>query len=158
RRDPGTDRLRSAMGLRAFLRAAAVLLACATLSGCVDLNRGGIQLGSGIVGGANDINAQPADTVRDGGNLRLATSAIPSNWNILSSDGNDEETAWMMWWLMPRAFNSDAGGRLTVNHDFFTDVRLTGANPQTVVYTINPRAVWSDGSPITWEDIASQAH
>ena len=25
-----------------------------------------------------------------------------------------------------------------------------------VTYTINPKAVWSDGSPITWEDISSQ--
>lgn len=27
-----------------------------------------------------------------------------------------------------------------------------------VTYTINPEAVWSDGTPITWRDIASQIH
>jgi peptide/nickel transport system substrate-binding protein len=27
-----------------------------------------------------------------------------------------------------------------------------------VTYTINPKAVWSDGAPITWEDISSQIH
>ena len=27
-----------------------------------------------------------------------------------------------------------------------------------VTWTINPKAVWSDGTPITWEDIASQFH
>jgi len=33
---------------------------------------------------------------------------------------------------------------------------LTSTSPQVVTYTINPKAVWSDGTPITWEDIASQ--
>ena len=47
-------------------------------------------------------------------------------------------------------------GRLTVNTDYFTSVELTSTNPQVVTYTINPKAVWSDGTPITWEDIASQ--
>ena len=36
------------------------------------------------------------------------------------------------------------------------DIQLTGTNPQVVTYTINPKAVWTDGNPITWEDIAAQ--
>ena len=47
---------------------------------------------------------------------------------------------------------------MTVNTDYFTSVELTSTNPQVVTYTINPKAVWSDGTPITWEDIASQIH
>ena len=43
-----------------------------------------------------------------------------------------------------------------MNTDYFTDVELTSTNPQVVTYTINPKAVWSDGTPITWEDIAAQ--
>ena len=57
---------------------------------------------------------------------------------------------------MPRAFRIAADGTATVNTDFFTSVELTGTNPQVVTYTINPKAVWSDGTPITWEDIKSQ--
>src|SRR5699024_7727541 len=34
----------------------------------------------------------------------------------------------------------------------------TGTDPQVVTYTINPNATWSDGTPLTWEDIASQIH
>ncbi len=51
-----------------------------------------------------------------------------------------------------------ADGSTTVNTDYFTNVELTGTNPQVVTYTINPKAVWSDGTPITWQDIASQIH
>ena len=57
---------------------------------------------------------------------------------------------------MPRAFRVASDGSTTVNTDYFTSVELTGENPQVVTYTINPKAVWSDGTPITWEDIASQ--
>ncbi len=49
-----------------------------------------------------------------------------------------------------------ADGSATVNTDYFTNVELTSANPQVVTYTINPKAVWTDGTPITWEDITSQ--
>ncbi|MEU6832888.1 ABC transporter family substrate-binding protein [Nocardia beijingensis] len=113
---------------------------------------------SDALGTTSDINPKNRAEVRDGGNLRLAVTSFPANWNTLSTDGNDGEVADIERPLMPRAFDIDAAGNLTVNHDFFTDVALTGTNPQQVTYTINPKAVWSDGSPITWEDIASQAH
>ena len=45
---------------------------------------------------------------------------------------------------------------MTVNTDYFTDAELTSTNPQVVTYTINPKAVWTDGTPITWEDINAQ--
>ncbi len=59
---------------------------------------------------------------------------------------------------MPRAFRIAADGSTTVNTDYFTGAELTSTNPQVVTWTINPKAVWSDGTPITWEDIASQIH
>ena len=60
----------------------------------------------------------------------------------------------MMRSTMPRAFRIAADGSTTVNTDYFTDVELTSTDPQVVTYTINPKAVWTDGTPITWEDIA----
>ncbi|WP_227978907.1 ABC transporter family substrate-binding protein [Nocardia spumae] len=140
------------------LRLAAVAIAAGmgvALAGCSAVNTAS---GPTELGNANDINPQPREAVRDGGNLRLAVSAFPSNWNTLSTDGNDLETAEIVWPLMPRSYVIDAAGQLAVNKDYFTDIQLTGTDPQQVTYTINPQAVWSDGSPITWEDIASQAH
>ncbi|MCM6776871.1 ABC transporter family substrate-binding protein [Nocardia sp. CDC159] len=120
---------------------------------------GGDEAGDPItLGAANDINPQPRETIRDGGNLRLATTGFPSNWNTLSNDGNNLEIARIVWAMMPRSFTIDAAGRTEVDKNYFTDIQLTGTDPQQVTYTINPEAVWSDGSPITWADIASQAH
>ncbi|MCC3327964.1 ABC transporter family substrate-binding protein [Nocardia abscessus] len=113
---------------------------------------------SDALGTTSDVNPKNRDEVREGGNLRLAVTSFPANWNTLSTDGNDAEIGDIERPLMPRAFDVDAAGNLTVDKDFFTDVALTGTNPQQVTYTINPQAVWSDGNPITWEDIAAQAH
>lgn len=140
------------------LRSAAVVLAAGVavaLAGCASVNT---TNGPASLGTANDINPQPRAAVRDGGNLRLAISGYPANWNSLSIDGNELETGEVLWPLMPRSYLIDASGNLTINKDYFTDIQLTGTDPQQVTYTINPKAVWSDGSPITWEDIASQAH
>ena len=118
---------------------------------------GDIDLGCPSLGGESDLNAKPRDEVRDGGNLRLMMSAFPENFNNLNADGNLGETTSMLRWMMPRAFVTDAKGALTIDKNFFTDVQLTSTDPQIVTYTLNPAAVWSDGSPITWEDVKSQA-
>jgi peptide/nickel transport system substrate-binding protein len=45
---------------------------------------------------------------------------------------------------------------LKLNTDYFTAVELTNASPQVVKFTINPKAVWSDGTPLTWEDLKAE--
>ncbi|MEV0078736.1 ABC transporter family substrate-binding protein [Nocardia neocaledoniensis] len=114
--------------------------------------------GEAALGTTNDINPKDVSELRDGGNLRLATSALPQNWNAQHID-SDAEGAAILRPTMPRAFTTDASAELSINTDYFTDISLTATEPQQVVtYTINPKAVWSDGTPITWEDIASQAN
>ena len=112
--------------------------------------------GSAEVGTTNDINPQDPANLQQGGNLRLALTEFPSNFNSLHIDGNQADTGAMLRTTMPRAFRVGSDGSTTVNSDYFTSVELTGTNPQVVTYTINPKAVWTDGTPITWEDIASQ--
>ncbi|AKK30783.1 ABC transporter family substrate-binding protein [Mycobacterium sp. EPa45] len=112
--------------------------------------------GNAELGSTSDINPQDRAALRNGGNLRLALSSFPSNWNTLNIDGNEADTGSMLRPTMPRAFIIAADGSMKVNNDYFTNVELTGTDPQVVTYTINPKAVWSDGTPITWEDIASQ--
>lgn len=112
--------------------------------------------GNAEVGSTSDINPQDPATLRNGGNLRLALTSFPSNFNALNVDGNDGDTYAVLWPTMPRAFTIAPDGSMKVNTDYFTNVELTSTDPQVVTYTINPKAVWSDGTPITWEDIASQ--
>ncbi|MES3636989.1 ABC transporter family substrate-binding protein [Mycobacterium intracellulare] len=110
------------------------------------------------IGTSSDINPRDPATLQDGGDLRLALTAFPPNFNILHIDGNSAEVAAMMKATLPRAFVIGPDGSTTVDTNYFTSIELTGTAPQVVTYTINPKAVWSDGTPITWEDIASQVH
>ncbi|BBY31165.1 ABC transporter family substrate-binding protein [Mycolicibacterium sediminis] len=112
--------------------------------------------GDAQVGSTNDMNPQDPATLQDGGALRLALTAFPENFNTLHIDGNTGDNYALAKPTMPRAFRIAADGSATVNTDYFTSVELTGTNPQVVTYTINPKATWSDGTPITWEDIKSQ--
>ncbi|MGV0853380.1 ABC transporter family substrate-binding protein [Mycolicibacterium phlei] len=146
------------MRIRRF--AVAVVAAALTLTAC----SGGTDEtppsagGTAEVGTTNDINPQPVENLRQGGNLRLALNELPPNFNSLHIDGNTGDTASLMRPTMPRAFRIGPDGSATVNTDYFTSVELTSTDPQVVTYTINPKAVWSDGTPITWEDIAAQIH
>lgn len=110
------------------------------------------------VGTTSDINPQDPTTLQDGGDLRLSLSDFPTNFNTLHIDGNEAGGAAMMKATLPRAFIIGPDGSATVDTNYFTSVELTGTAPQVVTYTINPQAVWSDGTPITWHDIASQIH
>ncbi|WP_082957932.1 ABC transporter family substrate-binding protein [Mycobacterium alsense] len=146
---------RCAVGRAVALPAVAAL----TLTGCSPAIDIAPPAGnSAQIGSTSDVNPRDPATLRDGGDLRLALGSFPPNFNILSIDGNSAEVASMMKATLPRAFTIGPDGSTTVDTDYFTSVELTGTNPQVVTYTINPKAVWSDGSPITWRDIASQIH
>jgi glutathione transport system substrate-binding protein len=139
--------------------ATTVLVTVLTLTGC---SAGKLHApsagGNTDVGTTSDINPQDPATLRDGGSLRLWLAEFPSNFNTLNIDGNTGDVNSIVRPTMPRAFIIGTDGSATVNTNYFTSVELTGTNPQVVIYTINPKATWSDGTPITWEDIAAQIH
>ncbi len=143
------------MKIRSF--AVAAVVAALTLTSCSGGNQETpTRGGAAEVGSTNDINPQDPATLQQGGNLRLALTDFPPNFNSLHIDGNTGDVSALMRPTMPRAFRIAADGSPSVNTDFFTNVELTSSDPQVVTYTINPKAVWSDGTPITWEDIRSQ--
>jgi peptide/nickel transport system substrate-binding protein len=136
-----------------------LLVAGLALTGCSPaINLAPSTGNNAQIGSTSDVNPRDPATLQDGGNLRLALTDLPPNFNILSIDGNSAEVAAMMKATLPRAFIIGPDGSTTVDTDYFTSVELTGTDPQVVTYTINPKAVWSDGTPVTWQDIASQIH
>lgn len=124
------------------------------LSGC---SANSTEGGDVTITGTNQINPHDPSGLRDGGNLRLTISSLPQTFNPLHVD-SDLDASDVVSWTLPSPFRSDAKGELSVDTDYFTSVELTKTDPQVVTYTINPKAVWTDGTPITWEDLASQAH
>jgi len=133
----------------ALLALAVVLIVSGCANGYQDLP----EARAAAVGTTSDINPRDPSTLRDGGNLRLALTEFPANFNELNIDGNTSDTASIVNPTLPGAFITQADGSLKLNTDYFLGAELTGSNPQVVTYTINPKATWNDGTPITWEDL-----
>jgi glutathione transport system substrate-binding protein len=137
---------------------AIVLAASLILAGCSSGTDYLLPGPATAVGATSDVNPQNPATLRDGGDLRLALTEFPPNFNTLHIDGNSADVAGMLKATLPRAFVIGPDGSTTVDTDYFSSVELTGTDPQAVTYTINPKAIWSDGTPLSWEDIAGQIH
>ncbi|NBF00574.1 ABC transporter family substrate-binding protein, partial [Nonomuraea sp. K271] len=106
---------------------------------------------------AYDINPQPRDKVRDGGTLRWGINEFPAQWNRNHVDGNLAMAGVVSNALLPSPFLSDEKAEITVNDNYVIDARVTERRPkQVVTYTLNPKARWSDGRPITWADYRAQ--
>ncbi|HEX4356930.1 MAG TPA: ABC transporter family substrate-binding protein [Pseudonocardia sp.] len=121
------------------------------LAGCGGGGAGGAGGGAPAVA-QTDVNPQPRDNVRDGGTLRLPMDIFPANFNYNQVDGTTSDVSNIVSELMPYWFSGTADGGLRLNTDYATSAELTSTDPQVVTYTINPKANWSDGSPITWRD------
>ena len=141
----------------ALLALVLLVLVMMTLTGCWNGYHDPPRAQGTRIGSTSDMNPRDPATLRDGGNLRLALSLYPDNFNGLNIDGNTADTADILAPTLPGAFMSQPDGSLKLNTDYFTGAELTGTNPQVVTYTINPKATWNDGTPITWEDLKSEA-
>ncbi|MGA4989523.1 ABC transporter family substrate-binding protein [Nonomuraea bangladeshensis] len=102
---------------------------------------------------AISINAVPYEQVKDGGTLTLAVGQWPQQWNGNHVDGNQADTADMLDVIMPQPIVFDEQAQWSANPDYLSDVKNElSADKHVVTYTINDKAKWSDGTPITWED------
>jgi peptide/nickel transport system substrate-binding protein len=106
---------------------------------------------------AYDINAVKRENVPQGGTLRWPLDQIPPNLNYNEVDGTLRDTADIINALMPAVFTFDASSVPTVNKNYAESIELTAKDPkQVVTYKLNPKAVWSDGTPITEADFEAQ--
>jgi peptide/nickel transport system substrate-binding protein len=104
----------------------------------------------------NDVNPVARAQLQDGGTLRWPLDYLPSNFNIHHLDGRDFNTEEIINALMPQAFSFNAAGQPLRNADLLESAEVTAREPMQITYRINPNAVWSDGTPITWVDFEAQ--
>jgi peptide/nickel transport system substrate-binding protein len=107
---------------------------------------------------AYDINLVERDKVADGGTMQWPVTEIPPNLNYHQLDGTLRDTAEIVEAVMPSLFTFDAASVPSVNKDYLESAELTAKEPkQVVTYKFNPKATWSDGTPMTFADIEAQA-
>jgi peptide/nickel transport system substrate-binding protein len=102
---------------------------------------------------AYDVAPVPRDHVRDGGTLRLATTEFRTQWNYWHLGGADLDTARILGAMMPWLFRGDQNGRVTNDPAYLVRAEITRTRPkQVITYDLNPRARWSDGTPLGYRD------
>ncbi|MFJ9610204.1 ABC transporter family substrate-binding protein [Kitasatospora sp. NPDC101176] len=101
-----------------------------------------------------DVNPRDRAQLRQGGTLNLAIAQFSRQWSPIHADGSESSTISVTKPLLPTFFRSDAAGTQTVNPAYLQDAHAEQRDGrQVVVWTLNPKAHWSDGTPITWRDI-----
>ncbi|WP_175607608.1 ABC transporter family substrate-binding protein [Peterkaempfera bronchialis] len=145
---PAADRRpRRAVGTAALLLTVALGVGVAACSGS----------DSGPI--ASDVPGADRTELREGGTLRWAVNAVPATLNVFQT-GTDATSALVAQAALPTLFRLDDRARATLDPDFLVSADSTapaaGHPQQTVVYRLNPKAVWSDGTPISAADFAAQ--
>ena len=103
----------------------------------------------------------PATTVvtKNGGTLVVGAEQEPDCFDWL---GDCAASSWGSWiaqfQTIPRVFDTDArpdGSLRNVPSNLLVDAPTLATTPvETITYRLNPKAVWSDGVPITCDDFA----
>ncbi|MDO5700789.1 MAG: ABC transporter family substrate-binding protein, partial [Bowdeniella nasicola] len=109
----------------------------------------------GVASDASQINVQPRDALKDGGELKLPIGPIPTNWNPMHVDGNLVDNNDIMGFTMPALWKYNPDATTEPNEDYLTDFEVKdadGDDPMVVTLHLNPEAKWNDGTPITYKD------
>lgn len=90
--------------------------------------------------------------VSDGGELIIASTNSPPNWNPVSATGDITTNRQQQWPLYPHPFVTGTDASVTLNSQFLVSAEVVSSDPMIVEYVIRDEAVWSDGTPITVAD------
>jgi peptide/nickel transport system substrate-binding protein len=128
---------------------AAVSALALTATACSSSKSSGGKVQTSTVG----LNNMNSGTPKKGGSITIAIEKAIDNWNQFDAEGNTEDFIYAengYWYAQPYIAQPD--GSLALNTDAFTSAQITSNSPQTITYQINPKAVWSDGTPISADD------
>lgn len=141
--------------------AATAAVAALALTGCAGgSGQSGESGQSGSAAGGlalSDLNIQPRDSLQQGGELRLTITSMPTNWNMMQTDGNTVDNKDIYEFMLPQTANwiFAADGSYEPNPNYLEsyDVQdATADKGQVVTLKLNPKAKWNSGRTIDWTD------
>ncbi len=87
-----------------------------------------------------------------GGAISFGMTESVTGCNPNTPAGNTPGTRTVLAAVLPSPFVVNSAGAPAPNSDLIVSSELVNTKPETIVYTLNPKAVWSDGVPITADD------
>jgi peptide/nickel transport system substrate-binding protein len=94
----------------------------------------------------------PALVGTSGGTVTMALDQVPVNLNDHTVAGDTPETQMVASAIWPQVFQMGPDYTPVLDTNVVQSAELVSTSPQTVVYQINPKATWSDGTPISAND------
>lgn len=116
----------------------------------VALSAAALLVAAGCAGGSNPPPAK--GPVKSGGAITFALDEDVAGWNVLMANDNEFVLQEILDQTWPSAFVIHPNLKPVLNTNVITSAKVTKTSPQTVVYNINPKATWSDGTPISADD------
>jgi peptide/nickel transport system substrate-binding protein len=99
-----------------------------------------------------DQPSTPALVQAIGGTSAVDVGGPWSGFNPNTPAGAASSTPTLLGQVLPSAYVIGPNLVPQVNADLLLSVEVTSTSPQTIQYVINPKAVWSDGVPVTADD------
>ena len=87
-----------------------------------------------------------------GGSISFGMTQSPTGCNPHTPAGDTAGTQLVLGAVLPSPFVVSQSGSPIANPNLITQSELVSTKPETIVYTLNPKAVWSDGVPISARD------
>src|SRR5581483_3341517 len=87
-----------------------------------------------------------------GGPISFGMTGSPTGCNPNTPAGDTPGTLTVLAGVLPSPFVVNNFGASVANSNLIAQSELISTKPETIVYTLNPKAVWSDGVAITADD------
>jgi peptide/nickel transport system substrate-binding protein len=129
------------------------------LPGFSSSNNGGGGGGGGsgsLADCAKNPNTCNTGKVKSGGAMTYTIEKLITGWNLNSANSNTFDFAEVLDGVLPQVFIPTPDLKPTLNPDLMVSAEQTKTSPQTLVYKINPKAVWNDGVPVSADDFIYQ--
>ncbi|MGP0029907.1 MAG: ABC transporter substrate-binding protein [Acidimicrobiales bacterium] len=102
--------------------------------------------------GANSATTTVTYIAVTGGAISFGLDQGPTGCNPNTPSGDSAATQEVLSAVLPSPFVVGPTGAVEANPNLIQQSELVSTKPETIIYTLNPQAVWSDGMPITAND------
>ncbi|MCX6535582.1 MAG: ABC transporter family substrate-binding protein [Actinobacteria bacterium] len=108
-------------------------------------------------GGSRQINEVPVANLKQGGVFRFVQVDICPNFNTSAIEGNLLNCSQVMNTMLPQYIYFDKNAVLQIDKNYALDIKASRVDgKQTVTYSLNPKAKWSNGKTIGLADFVGQ--
>lgn len=100
-----------------------------------------------------DINEQPREKLKEGGEFTGSISHEITTWNVATATGNDAEFVQLLAPVSAAYYDYTGAGDPVINNDYLLSANEDVTDGKlTITLALNPKAVWNDGEVIGADD------